>query len=147
MTAPNPDGVSRCIRQAIADAGVIPGDIDAINGHLTATFADPVEVKNWALALERPPCDFPYINSTKSMIGHGLGAAGGMECVAVVLQLYKGFLHPSVNCEDIHPDIADYEERIPRQCLEAPDVNIIAKAGFGFGDVNSCVIFKKWKGV
>ena len=147
MTAPNPEGVKRCIRQAIMDAGISPREIDAVNGHLTATFADPMEVKNWAAALERVPDDFPYINATKSLIGHGLGAAGAIECVAVTLQLYRGFLHPSVNCEDIHPDITEFAERIPRKCLDLPGLKIIAKAGFGFGDVNSCLIFKKWEGV
>jgi len=144
MTAPNPEGVGRCIRDAIAEAGINPEAIDAINGHLTATYADPVEVKNWSEALGRGPERFPYINATKSLIGHCLGATGAIECVAVVLQLYKGFLHPSVNCEDIHPDIAAYTDRIPRTCLDYPELNIIAKAGFGFGDVNSCLIFKKW---
>jgi 3-oxoacyl-(acyl-carrier-protein) synthase len=106
-----------------------------------------MEVKNWSLALNRQPGDFPYINSTKSLIGHALGAAGAIECVGVVLQLSRGFLHPSVNCEDIHPDIVAFSEHIPQTCLEVPDLKIIAKAGFGFGDVNSCLIFKKWEGV
>ena len=145
ITAPNPEGVKRCIRAAVADAAISPEEIDAINGHLTATFADPGEVKNWAAALERTPGNFPYINSTKSMIGHCLGAAGAIECVAVALQLYKGFLHPSVNCEDIHPDIALFGEKIPRNCVDYPELRTIAKAGFGFGDVNSCLIFKKWE--
>jgi len=147
MTAPNPEGVKMCIRQAVADAGISPREVDAINGHLTATYADPVEVKNWALALERTPADFPYINATKSLIGHSLGAAGAIECVAVILQLHRGFLHPSVNCEDVHPEIAEFSGRIPQECLPMPSLNIVAKAGFGFGDVNSCLIFKKWEGV
>jgi 3-oxoacyl-(acyl-carrier-protein) synthase len=145
MTAPNPEGVKRCIRGAVADAGIDPLLIDAINGHLTATFADPYEVKNWAEALGRTPENFPYINSTKSMIGHCLGAAGAIECVASVLQLHKGFVHPSINCEDVHPDIAQFASRIPQKCIELPDLRVIAKAGFGFGDVNSCLIFKKWE--
>lgn len=144
MTAPNPEGVKRCIRAAVADAGIDPCQVDAVNGHLTATYADPIEVRNWAEALERTPTDFPYINSTKSMIGHCLGAAGAIESVATVLQIYKGFLHPSINCEDVHPDIEEFAAKIPHQCMEFPDVKIIAKAGFGFGDVNSCIIFKKW---
>jgi 3-oxoacyl-(acyl-carrier-protein) synthase len=147
MTAPNPEVVKRCIQQAILDAGISPREIDAINGHLTATYADPMEVKNWSLALNRQPGDFPYINSTKSLIGHALGAAGAIECVGVVLQLSRGFLHPSVNCEDIHPEIAAFSAHIPQTCLEVPDLKIIAKAGFGFGDVNSCLIFKNWEGV
>lgn len=147
MTAPNPTGVFRCIQDALRDADITPAEVDAINGHLTATYADPLEVHNWAEALERTPEDFPYINSTKSMIGHCLGAAGAIESVAVVLQLYRGFLHPSINCEDVHPDITAYAPKIPQTCIEMSELRIIAKAGFGFGDVNSCLIFKKWEGV
>lgn len=145
MTAPNPEGVKKCIRAAVADAGINPAEIDAINGHLTATFADPYEVKNWACALNRTPDNFPYINSTKSLIGHCLGAAGAIESVATVIQLYKGFLHPSVNSEDVHPDIEPFAGKIPQKCMEYPEIKIFAKAGFGFGDVNSCLIFKKWE--
>jgi 3-oxoacyl-(acyl-carrier-protein) synthase len=145
MTAPNPVGVQNCIRGAVADAGIKASEVDAINGHLTATYADPYEVKNWAAALERTPDDFPYINSTKSLVGHCLGAAGAVECVASVLQIYKGFLHPSINCEDVHPDIAQFASKIPQTCLEFPELRYLAKAGFGFGDVNSCIIFKKWE--
>ncbi|PKN59902.1 MAG: beta-ketoacyl-ACP synthase [Deltaproteobacteria bacterium HGW-Deltaproteobacteria-11] len=145
MTAPNPEGVKRCIRAAVADAGIDVAQVDAINGHLTATYADPIEVRNWAEALERTPDSFPYINSTKSLIGHCLGAAGAIECVASVLQVYRGFLHPSINCEDVHPDIAPYASKIPQSCMEFPELKYLAKAGFGFGDVNSCIIFKKWE--
>ncbi len=145
ITAPNPEGVKRCVQGAIADAGIDAGQIDAINGHLTATYADPVEVKNWSLALGRSPESFPYINSTKSMIGHCLGAAGAIECVAVVLELCKGFIHPSLNCEDLHPEIVPFAKSIPHTAVAHPDLKIIAKAGFGFGDVNSCLIFRKWE--
>jgi 3-oxoacyl-(acyl-carrier-protein) synthase len=145
MTAPNPEGVVRCIRLAVGDAGIDPREIDAINGHLTATFADPYELKNWTNALGRGPENFPYINSTKSMIGHCLGATGAIECAAVVLELYKDFIHPSLNCEDVHPEITAYADRIPHQVIENAGVKVIAKAGFGFGDVNSCLIFKKWE--
>jgi 3-oxoacyl-(acyl-carrier-protein) synthase len=145
MTAPNPAGVQKCIRGAVADAGIGPSEVDAINGHLTATYADPHEVRSWATALERTPANFPYINSTKSMVGHCLGAAGAVECVASVLQIYRGFLHPSINSEDVHPDIADFAPKIPQKCIEFPELKYLAKAGFGFGDVNSCIIFKKWE--
>ncbi len=114
MTAPNPESVQRCIRAAVADAGISVADVDAINGHLTATFADPYEVKNWAVALERTPANFPWINSTKSLVGHCLGGAGAVESVGVVLQLCKGFIHPSVNSEDVHPEIEAFAPRIPQ---------------------------------
>ena len=145
LTAPNPEGVKRCIRDAVNDAAIDLAQIDAINGHLTATYADPIEVRNWAEALERAPDNFPYINSTKSLIGHCLGAAGAIECVASVLQIYRGFLHPSINCEDVHPEIAPYASKIPQSCMEFPELKYLAKAGFGFGDVNSCIVFKKWE--
>ncbi len=145
MTAPNPDGVKRCIQASIRDAGILPEAVDGICGHLTATFADPHEVKNWSAALNRGPNAFPLINSVKSMIGHCLGAAGAIETIAVILQLYKGFMHPSINCEDVHPEIAAFDRRIPRTCLELPELKVMAKASFGFGDVNSCLMIRKWE--
>ncbi|MBU0505640.1 beta-ketoacyl-[acyl-carrier-protein] synthase family protein [bacterium] len=145
ITAPNPEGVVRCVRKAIENSGIRPQDIEAINGHLTATMADPIEIKNWQRALECSERDFPYINSTKSLIGHGLGAAGGIECVAAALQLKNGFLHGSVNCEDLHPELEAFSERIVRKTIEK-DVRILAKASFGFGDVNGMLIMKKWEG-
>jgi 3-oxoacyl-(acyl-carrier-protein) synthase len=145
ITAPNPEGVKRCIKGALADSGIDAGQIDAINGHLTATYADPVEVQNWSVALGRAPENFPYINATKSMVGHCLGAAGAIECVASVLQIYGGFVHPSLNCEDLHPDIVPFAKCVPQTVIEYPDLKVVAKAGFGFGDVNSCLIFRKWE--
>jgi len=144
MTAPNPESVRRCIRQAVEAAGISPDEIDAINGHLTATGADAGEVASWAAALGRTPENFPAITSTKSMIGHGLGAAGAMECVACVLMLQGGFVHPSINSEDVHPDIEAFSASIPQQALEMPQLRTLIKAGFGFGDVNVCVVFRKW---
>ena len=146
MTAPNPVSVQRCIRGAVEMAKIQPSEIGAINGHLTATFADPHEVASWSKALELPPNRMPLIHSTKSMIGHALGAAGGIECVASVLELHHGFVHGSLNCEDLHPEIAAYAECIPHKTVLRPDLRIIAKASFGFGDVNGCVLFSKFSG-
>jgi 3-oxoacyl-(acyl-carrier-protein) synthase len=145
MTAPNPESVQRCIRGALADASVEPDAVGAINGHLTATGADPKEVKSWATALGRDPENLPPITSTKSMIGHALGAAGGIESVASILMLAGGFVHASINCEDVHPEIEPYAASIPHSLRETPDLEILMKAGFGFGDVNACLVFRKWK--
>ncbi len=68
---------------------------------------------SWATALERAPGDLPPITSTKSMIGHTLGAAGAIESVACVLMLQGGFVHPRLNCEDVHPEIEAYAGSIP----------------------------------
>ena len=146
MTAPNPIAVKKCTADAIADAGISANDIDAINGHLTATSKDSLEIRNWAEALKRNGVDFPYINSLKSMTGHCLSAAGSVESVASVLQIYEGFVFPNINCEDLHPEIAAIVDasRIPQKMIEK-EINILAKASFGFGDVNGCVILKKYK--
>jgi 3-oxoacyl-(acyl-carrier-protein) synthase len=143
MTAPNPEGAKRCILAALRIAGIGPNDIDAINGHLTATMADTLEVGTWQRALGREPGAFPWINSTKSLIGHGLGAAGGVESVAAVLQVHKGFVHGSLNCEDLHPDLAAFAGRIPHETIDAAP-RVVAKASFGFGDVNGCVMFARY---
>jgi 3-oxoacyl-(acyl-carrier-protein) synthase len=146
MTAPNPTSVQRCIGDALADAAVSPEDVDVINGHLTATGADPKEVGSWAKALRREPGHLPWITATKSMIGHALGAAGGIESVASILMVARGFVHPSINCEDVHPEIEPHASSIPHNAIELPDLDVLVKAGFGFGDVNACLVFKRYKG-
>ncbi|REE27967.1 3-oxoacyl-(acyl-carrier-protein) synthase [Winogradskyella pacifica] len=145
LTAPNAEAVQRCIRKAIENSGITSNDIEVINGHLTATSKDSLEIENWSKALDRKGSDFPYINSTKSMIGHCLAASGSIECVASIIQLKNQFVAPNINCEDLHPEIEALVDsnKIP---TEKTDFNfdIIAKASFGFGDVNACVIFKKF---
>ncbi|QHI39108.1 3-oxoacyl-[acyl-carrier-protein] synthase 2 [Kordia antarctica] len=145
LTAPNEKAVVRCIQEAIENAGISATDIDTINGHLTATSKDSLEIKNWTNALNRKGTDFPYINSLKSMVGHCLTAAGSIESVATVLQLKEQFIFPNINCEDVHPEISSLiaEEKIPKKVLKTK-LTIAAKASFGFGDVNGCVIFKTY---
>ena len=102
MTAPNPIAVKKCITTAIENAGISAKAIDAINGHLTATSKDSLEIQNWSEALGRSGLDFPYINSLKSMVGHCLSGAGSIESVAAILQLHQGFVFPNINCEDLN---------------------------------------------
>ncbi|MRT15839.1 beta-ketoacyl-[acyl-carrier-protein] synthase family protein [Vitellibacter sp. q18] len=144
MTAPNSVAIQRCISQALANANIDSSEIDYINGHLTATIKDPEEIENWARALHRKGSDFPYINSLKGMVGHALAASGSLEIVAAVLQLHEGFIFPNVNCEHLHPKIESWvaPEKISMKLLKT-SLQTIAKASFGFGDVNACAIFKK----
>ncbi|MEN5234266.1 beta-ketoacyl-[acyl-carrier-protein] synthase family protein [Sphingobacterium faecium] len=146
MTAPNSTAVQRCIIDAFKNADISASDIDAINGHLTATGKDSLEIENWTKALERDKDNFPYINSLKGLTGHCLSAAGSIESVATVLQLHHGFLFGNVNCDDLHPEITARIDtsKIPSKTLNI-NLNIIAKASFGFGDVNACIIFKKFE--
>jgi len=145
MTAPNAIAVKRCITEALKNAKIKPNEIDTINGHLTATAKDGLEIQNWSEALQLKGNDFPYINSLKSMVGHCLSGSGSVESVASVLQLHHGFIFPNTNCEDLHPEITAIvsESRIPQQLIKK-EVTIVAKASFGFGDVNACVLFKKY---
>ena len=145
MTAPNAIAVQKCITDAMANAGITSDEIDAINGHLTATSKDGLEIQNWSEALNRKGIDFPYINSLKSMVGHCLSASGSVESVASVLQVYEGFVFPNINCEDLNSEITACIDasKIPQQLIQK-DITILAKASFGFGDVNGCVIFKKY---
>jgi len=146
MTAPNPIAVQRCISNAIKNAGISADQIEVINGHLTATSKDSLEIENWVKVLGRSGKEFPLINSIKSMIGHCISAAGSIEAVACVLQLRGGYIFPNINCEDIHPEIAALidKECIPNVLIKK-DFSILAKASFGFGDVNACIIFKKYE--
>ncbi|NKI25864.1 beta-ketoacyl-[acyl-carrier-protein] synthase family protein [Arenibacter sp. 6A1] len=145
MTAPNSAAVQGCIKAALKNAEVHEKDIDVINGHLTATKKDVDEIRNWSEALQRKGIDFPYINSTKGIVGHCLAASGSIESVATVLQLKEGLVFGNQNCPDIHPEILACIDasKIPQQTIQYQP-KIVAKASFGFGDVNACVIFKEY---
>jgi 3-oxoacyl-(acyl-carrier-protein) synthase len=145
MTAPNPAGVTKCIDDALISSRIHPDEIDLVSGHLTATMADKQEIQNWCTALKRSGSNFPVTNSLKGMIGHCLSAAGSIEAVAAILQIKHNFAHPNINLEDPNPGIADMIDldRLPTKALYK-DINILAKANFGFGDVNTCLIFSKY---
>lgn len=143
MTAPNSAAVQRCIKQAIKVSAIHAGEIDGISGHLTATIKDSTEIENWAIAVNRFGKDFPYINSFKDTLGHCLAAAGSLECVATVLQFKHHRIFGNTNCEDLHPEIVKLVDasKIPQSSITF-EPKVLAKASFGFGDVNACVIFK-----
>ncbi len=146
MTAPNPVAVKRCIVKALEDAQVEATAVDVINGHLTATSKDDLEIQNWSEALGRKGADFPYINSLKGMTGHCLAASGSIECVASVIQLKHQFLFPNINLDTVHPEILAQisETRMPKTKMNLR-FEVLAKASFGFGDVNCCLIFKNFQ--
>jgi 3-oxoacyl-(acyl-carrier-protein) synthase len=145
MTAPNSLAVQRCISEALLASGVTGNAIEVINGHLTATAKDALEIENWTKALGRFGKDFPYINSIKGMIGHCISAAGSIECVAAVLQLSESFIFPNINCEDLNPEIEAMIDTssIPSKVIYK-SFDLLAKASFGFGDVNACIILKRF---
>ena len=143
MTQGNSQGGVRCIRGALADAGVQPGEIDYVNGHLTATQGDLKEIQILSEALGRDLKDMPRLNATKSLIGHTLGAAGAIESIATILQLRDGFLHPSRNCEDLRQEFAELAPQIPTEPISF-QFETALKTSLGFGDVNSCLLFHRY---
>lgn len=146
MTAPNSQAVVKCIKEAVRNSNISADQVDTVNAHLTATKMDPTEIKNWTEALNRTGKDFPYINSLKGLIGHGLAACGSMELVASILQLKKGFVFGNTNASPVHPKILKMVEgsKIPLKTINhQPEV--LAKASFGFGDVNACVVLKRFQ--
>lgn len=146
MTAPNSVAVQKCIEDTLKFTGIKPNEIDLINGHLTATSKDSLEIINWSKALGLKNEKFPYINSLKSVVGHCLSASGSVESVAAVLQLKHGFIAPNSNCDDLHTEICAIidSSKIPQKLIHK-ELNVVIKASFGFGDVNACVVFKKFK--
>ncbi|MGQ9848097.1 MAG: beta-ketoacyl-[acyl-carrier-protein] synthase family protein, partial [Bacteroidales bacterium] len=144
MTAPSSEGVIKCIKEAINEANIDTNSIDLISGHLSSTMADVLEVQNWSQALNRKKNEFPYINSLKSLTGHVIGATGAIETIAAALQLKYNFIHPSLNCEDVHPEIARLisDEKIPHQPKNNIPLQYVIKSSFGFGDTNAVLILK-----
>lgn len=146
MTAPNEQAVIRCITDSLANASILPSEVDYINGHLTATSKDSLEILNWSKALKRDKTNFPYINSLKSHTGHCLSASGSIELVGVALQVYHDFIFPNLNCNDLHPEIDKIIDtsKVPIELIKKK-VSCCIKASFGFGDINGCIIINKYK--
>ena len=142
MTAPDPDGdgAARSMAAALRDAAVSPGDVGYINAHGTST---PYNDKFETMAIKRVFGDHARrlaVSSTKSMTGHLLGAAGGIEAIATVLALHHGILPPTINYE--HPDPECDLDYVPNQARKQ-DVEVAASNAFGFGGTNATLIFGK----
>lgn len=138
----NGNGAARAIKLALADAGIEPNEIDYINAHGTSTpLNDVIETTAIKRALGERAESVP-ISSTKSMIGHALGASGGMEAVACVKTIQTGVIHPTINYAQTDPDCdLDYVPNILRQA----DVKTVLSNSFGFGGQNACIIFRKYE--
>ncbi len=145
MTAPDPegDGAARCMAEALRDAGVAPTDVGYINAHGTST---PYNDKFETMAIKRVfggHAKKLAVSSTKSMIGHLLGAAGGVEAIATLLAIYHGILPPTINYEKPDPDCdLDY---VPNQARKR-EVEVALSNAFGFGGTNATLAFRRFRG-
>ncbi|AZN40824.1 beta-ketoacyl-ACP synthase II [Paenibacillus albus] len=142
MTEPDPDGAARCMVKALRDGGIEPTQIDYINAHGTST---PVGDLSETTAIKKTFGDHAYklaVSSTKSMTGHLLGAAGGVEAVILGLTLQNGIIAPTINLDNQDPECdLDYVPNTPREA----DVKYALSNSFGFGGHNATIVMKKYE--
>jgi len=144
MTAPHPEGigVERVMLNCLRDAGIKPEDVDAINTHGTSTpLGDVAELKAITKVFGKHAKDI-NINSTKSMTGHLLGAAGAVEAISSILSINNNIIPPTINHEVIDENI-DPSLNLTLNKAQKREVNIAMSNTFGFGGHNACVVFKK----
>ena len=142
LVMPDADGAGpiRAINWAMEDAGVAPEEIDYVNAHGTSTpLNDASETRAIKVALGEAARGIP-ISSTKSMIGHIFGGAGGLESIAAIKSIMDGRIHPTINYTTPDPDCdLDY---VPNEA-RAAEVNAVLKNSFGFGGQNACLVFRR----
>jgi 3-oxoacyl-[acyl-carrier-protein] synthase II len=145
ITQPAPDGVGAagCMTLCLADAGLSPGDVNYINAHGTSTeYNDVNETRAIKSVFGEYAAKLP-VSSTKSMTGHLLGAAGGIEAVFTVLALARGVIPPTINYEEPDPDCdLDY---VPNAARRVP-VQVALSNSYGFGGTNASLAFRRWAG-
>ena len=142
LTAPEPSGtgIARCIRLALADAGIVPEAVDYINAHGTATpLNDVVETRGVKMAFGKRAYEIP-ISSIKAMIGHCLGSAGAIEAVATLLSLNEGIIPPTINYAT--PDPACDLDYTPHEARKK-EMQMAISNSFAFGGNNVCLVFSK----
>ena len=141
ITAPpeEGEGAVRCMEMALKDAGVAKTDIGYINAHGTSTMADAIETKAIKHVFGEQAYRIP-VSSTKSMTGHLLGAAGGIEAVFSILALHHGILPPTINLD--HPDPACDLDYVPNTARPV-QTQVVLSNSFGFGGVNACLLFRR----
>ncbi|GMH19753.1 hypothetical protein Nepgr_021594 [Nepenthes gracilis] len=139
LTDPRPDGlsVSSCITKALQDAGVSPEEVNYVNAHATSTILGDLAEFN---AVKKAFKDTSEIkmNATKSLIGHGLAAAGGLEAIATIKAIRTGWLHPTINQYNLDPEVTI--DTVPNK-KKKHEVNVAISNSFGFGGQNSVVVF------
>lgn len=146
MTDPREDGagVAACIEQAIQNAGVAKERINYINAHATSTIVGDMCEINAVRKVFGPHAKNIKMNATKSMIGHCLGAAGGLEAIATIMAIRTGKLHPTINLE--HPDPAIGELDVVPNVMKEHQIDVAISNSFGFGGHNSTLVFAPYHG-
>jgi 3-oxoacyl-[acyl-carrier-protein] synthase II len=136
------EGAARAMAEALRDAGFAPPDVDYVNAHATSTpLGDTAETNALKTVFGEGAYQVP-ISATKSLIGHGLGASGGMETIATVKTIETGTIHPTINLD--HPDPTCDLDYVPNVARKA-DVRVALKNSFGFGGQNSSLVLARYE--
>jgi 3-oxoacyl-[acyl-carrier-protein] synthase II len=143
ITLPALDGAVRSMRLALKDAKAAPADFDYVNAHGTSTPAGDINETNAIKEVFGEQARKLAVSSTKSMTGHLLGAAGGIESVVTVLTIARGMIHPTINYET--PDPECDLDCVPNTARKA-EVRMALTNSFGFGGTNASLIFKRFEG-
>lgn len=145
MTDPRADGavVGQCMEDALADAGVDKRRVNYINAHATSTLSGDLCEINAISKVFGPHAHNIKINSTKSITGHCLGAAGGIEAIATIQAIRRGKLHPTINIENLEPALEGFDV-IPNVAKDH-EVDVALSNSFGFGGHNSTLVFSAYK--
>lgn len=145
--APHPEGIgaARAIQMALVEASVKPEEIDFVNAHAASTpLGDAAETASIKRALGEEHARSIPVNSTKSMLGHTMGAAGAIETLATILSIRDSRVHPTINQETPDPDCdLDY---VPNEARSV-DIRIALKNSFGLGGQNACLVLGRWEGI
>jgi 3-oxoacyl-[acyl-carrier-protein] synthase II len=144
MTEPHPDGagVVLCIEKALAQAGVSRQDVNYVNAHATSTQAGDLQEYKALIRSFGKNAELK-VNSTKSMIGHLLGASGGVEAIATVQAIRTGWVHPNINIESPESEL-DMNVIVGRD-KQRLDIKVALSNSFGFGGHNSSVLFAPYE--
>jgi 3-oxoacyl-[acyl-carrier-protein] synthase II len=140
--APNGEGAARCMAMALKDAGIRPEEVDYINAHGTSTdYNDLYETIAIKTVFKEHARKIP-VSSTKSMTGHLLGGAGGVESIFTVLTIFQGVIPPTINYETPDPNCdLDYVPNVARKA----EVRLALSNSFGFGGTNAVLVFKRFE--
>jgi 3-oxoacyl-(acyl-carrier-protein) synthase len=138
---PDGGGAIRAMQWALADANIKPETVDYINAHGTST---PINDKTETLAIKQVFGEHAYkipVSSTKSMLGHAMGASGALEALACILAIQEGIIPPTINYESPDPECDLYY--VPNQAIKR-DVKVALSNSFGLGGQNACLVLKRY---
>ncbi len=146
LSNPSVEGQTRLINRVLNKAGIKPTDIDYVNAHATSTpLGDRIEINSIKNVFGDHVKNIK-VNATKSLIGHTGWTAHTVELIGAIMQMNNGMIHPSINIDELDPEVAATGIDVCANKAVKHDVKYLLKNSFGFGGINCCSVIKKWEG-